>query len=284
MTLESFQILPRDRFPNCKINLGLNIVRKRSDGFHDLETVFIPIPLHDVLEIIPTRSEHYENDIALTIAGINIEGEKEDNICVKAWRMLKNDFPSLPPAEIYVYKNIPAGAGLGGGSADGAFTLRLLAKLFDCKLSEEHLLQYATQLGSDCPFFLINKPCFASGRGEMLEEIEIDLGLYQFILVNPGIHVHTGNAFAQTTPSLPQLSIKEIIHQPITRWKETLKNDFEDSVFRQFPELKKTKDELYNAGAIYVSMTGSGSSLYGIFEKEKDVKLSFPPHYRIVKI
>ena len=180
---------------------------------------------------------------------------------------------------MYLHKTIPPGAGLGGGSADASFTLKLLNKTFELGLSEKQLTEYAVQLGSDCPFFIINKPCFATGKGERLESISIDLSLYKFILVNPGIHIHTVNAFAQTTPALPARSIKNIIRQPVATWKETLKNDFEDSAFRQFPEIKKIKDELYDTGAVYASMSGSGSTVYGIFEKEKKVRLSFPSHY-----
>jgi 4-diphosphocytidyl-2-C-methyl-D-erythritol kinase len=266
-------------FPNCKINLGLNIIRKRSDGFHDLETVFYPLPIHDVLELIPFAGDTHTDDISFTMGGLTIEGNKEDNLCSKAWYLLKKDFPQLPPVQMYLYKTIPAGAGLGGGSADAVFALKLVNTLFELKLSREQLFDYSLQLGSDCPFFISNKPCFATGRGETLEEINIDLGFYKFILLNPAIPIHTANAFAQTTPSLPLTSIKEIIQQPVTEWKELLKNDFEGSVFRQFPEIKKIKDELYDAGAIYASLSGSGSTVYGIFEKEKEVQLSFPDHY-----
>jgi 4-diphosphocytidyl-2-C-methyl-D-erythritol kinase len=265
-------------FPNCKINLGLNIIRKRSDGFHDLETAFFPLPVYDVLEIIPAGNETY-NDISFTTNGITIEGNKEDNLCIKAYGLLKKDFPQLPAIQMYLYKTIPAGAGLGGGSADAVFTLKLLNKIADLKLTQKQFFNYSVQLGSDCPFFIINKPCFATGKGEKLEQINIDLSFYKFILINPGIHIHTANAFAQTTPALPVKSIKDILQQPVTTWKEILKNDFEDSAFKQFPEIKKLKDELYDAGATYASMSGSGSTVYGIFEKEKKVQLNFPSHY-----
>ena len=269
-------------FPNCKINLGLNITRKRSDGFHDLETVFYPIPIYDVLEIIP--ADETVSDIFFIQSGIRIEGNKEDNLCIKAYRLLKKDFPRLPAIQMYLYKTIPTGAGLGGGSADALFTIKLLNKLFELKLSGQQIFGYSIQLGSDCPFFIINKPCFGTGRGEILEQVNIDLGFYKFILVNPGIHIHTANAFAQTTPALPQQSIKDIIQQPVAKWKERLKNDFEISAFKQFPEIKKIKDELYNAGAVYASMSGSGSTVYGIFEKEKDVQLNFPQQYFVREV
>lgn len=267
-------------FPNCKINLGLNIIRKRSDGFHDLETVFYPIPVFDVLEIIPAGEPRSEQAaISFATSGLPFEASHENNLCLKAFHLLRNDFPGLPAVQIHLHKTIPIGAGLGGGSADAAFTVKLLNDKFLLNLSADQLIHYALQLGSDCPFFIINKPCFATGRGEVAEPINIDLSRYKFILVNPGITIHTTNAFSQVTPALPDVSIKEIIQQPVTAWKENLKNDFEDSAFSQYPEIKKIKDELYAAGAVYASMSGSGSTVYGIFEKEKKAGLSFPSHY-----
>jgi len=271
-------------FPNCKINLGLNIIRKRGDGFHDLETVFYPIPVCDVLEIIPVHDEAYNNDLSLSVNGMTIEGSKEDNLCVKAFRLLKKDFPQLPPIRMYLYKTIPAGAGLGGGSADAVFTLKLLNNLFDLKLSWEQYFKYSTKLGSDCAFFIINEPCFAKGKGEILDRVNVDLRFYKFVLVNPNIRIHTANAFAQTTPAVPPISIKEIIQQPVNNWRDSLRNDFEESTFTQFPEIRKIKDALYEAGATYASMSGSGSSVYGIFEKEKEPHLSFPAHYYVRKV
>lgn len=272
-------------FPNCKINLGLNILHKRSDGFHDLETVFYPLPFYDVLEVIHTH--HFKtqaDDLYFTSSGIHIEGSNENNLCIKAYHLLKKDFPRLEGAHMHLYKSIPAGAGLGGGSADASFTLKLLNKVFDLKLAEKQLMDYAILLGSDCPFFIINKPSFATGKGEVIEPVNIDLRRYKFILVNPGIHIHTANAFAQITPALPARSIKQIIQQPVTAWKNELKNDFEVPVSRQYPEIKKIKDDLYASGAVYASMSGSGSTLYGIFEKEKKTQLSFPPHYSLYEL
>jgi 4-diphosphocytidyl-2-C-methyl-D-erythritol kinase len=267
-------------FPNCKINLGLNIIRKRSDGFHDLETVFYPLPLYDVLEIIHiSTDEHQVDNISFTTSGISIEGNKEDNLCIRAYQLLKKDFADLLPVQMHLHKAIPPGAGLGGGSADAAFTLKLLNDQFDLNLSANKLIDYALPLGSDCPFFIINKPCFAAGRGEVLEAVHVDIITYKFILIIPGIHIRTANAFSQITPALPDKPIREIIQQPVATWKNNLKNDFEEIVFRQYPEIKTIKEELYNAGAIYASMSGSGSSVYGIFEKEKKVHLSFPAHY-----
>jgi 4-diphosphocytidyl-2-C-methyl-D-erythritol kinase len=267
-------------FPNCKINLGLNIIRKRSDGFHDLETVFYPIPLYDVLEMIPAADTGTQkSDITFTTSGISVDADKEKNLCIKAYRLLKKDFPGLPSLQIHLHKTIPIGAGLGGGSADAAFTIKMLNDKFQLGLSNDQLIHYSLQRGSDIPFFIMNKPCFANGRGELMEQVSIDFNAYKFVLVNPGITVHTANAFSQVTPALPDKSIKDIIQQPVVEWKEKLKNDFEDSVFIQYPAIKKIKDELYNNGATYASMSGSGSTVYGIFKKEMKVNLSFPSHY-----
>lgn len=269
-------------FPNCKINLGLNILRKRRDGFHDLETVFYPIPLNDALEII-------ESDAALLapefqITGLGIAGDTSSNLCVQAYKLLKKEIPRISPITMHLHKAIPAGAGLGGGSADAAFTLKLLNKRFALNLTNLHLMQYAMQLGSDCPFFILNKPCFASGRGEILEEVDVSLNGYCFIIINPGIHIETGLAFLQINPSVPEQSIKEIIKGPVETWKNTLKNDFEFTAFKKYPELKIIKEKLYEAGAVYASMTGSGSTLYGIFEDKESITIDLPPTYFIKQL
>jgi len=268
-------------FPNCKINLGLHILRKRNDGFHDLETVFYPLPLQDALEIIHHPSP--TTDIAYSGSGLAVEGNLSDNICVKAYHLLKQDFPQLPPIKMHLHKTIPMGAGLGGGSADGAFTLLLLNKKFNLGISQEDLLRYALQLGSDCPFFIKNSPCYATGRGEVMEEIPLDLSAYKFAVVNPGIHVNTGWAFSQITPSGGKPSLKNSVQLPVVEWREKLTNDFEEPVSRQFPEIGNIKKTLYQQGAVYASMTGSGSTVFGLFHKEVEPALSFPAHY-FVKI
>lgn len=253
-------------FPNCKINLGLHILNKREDGFHNLETVFYPISLKDALEIIP--SHNFNIAIEFSSSGLIVDGNTADNICIKAYHLLKRDFPDLPAIKMHLLKAIPMGAGLGGGSADGAFTLQLLNKKFNLLLSPAQLIAYAVQLGSDCPFFTINKPCYATGRGEILEELNIDLSKYKIVLINPGIHVNTGWAFQQLTTALPKKSIKEIITQPINTWKQELQNDFENPVFKKYPAIKVIKESLYAEGAVYAAMSGSGSTVFGIFEKE----------------
>jgi len=265
-------------FPNGKINLGLNILNKRTDGYHNIETVFYPIKLIDAIEVIEKKNIHF------SVSGLAIEGGQENNLSIKAFHLLQKDFPQLPPVHLHLHKTIPMGAGLGGGSADGAFTLKLLNKKFDLGLSEKQLVDYSLQLGSDCPFFISNNPCYATGRGEMLEQIALDLFKYKIVIVYPGVHVSTAWAFSTITPVAPKKSIKEIITQPIETWKEELKNDFEEPVFSKYPEIKKIKDDLYTAEAIYSSMSGSGSAVYGVFEKDKPVSLSFPGNYFIKEL
>ena len=260
-------------FPNCKINLGLNIVKKRDDGYHDIETVFFPVHLKDSLEII--EKEKFE----FSTSGFSIEGEQDKNLCIKAYDLLKKDFPQLPAVQMHLHKAIPMGAGLGGGSADGAFTLKLLNKKFDLSLSEKHLINYSLKLGSDCPFFILNKPCFATSRGEILERTKLDLSAYKFLVVKPPIHISTAWAFSTIKPNQPVKSIKQIIQQSISTWKAELINDFEKPVFTKYPEIKNIKDKLYDAGAIYASMSGSGSAVYGIFKKENNISISFANNY-----
>lgn len=265
-------------FPNCKINLGLNILRKRSDGFHELETIFYPLQLNDALEIIASHSPA-KPALPFVSSGLPIAGTLTSNLCIKAYKLLRKDFPGIPGVQIHLHKVIPTGAGLGGGSADAAFTLKMINKLFNLGITTEQLIKYALQLGSDCPFFIINKPCFAWGRGELLEEIELNLSAYKFVIVNPGIHIDTGGAFRDLTPALPALSVKEIISNPVEIWKDTLMNDFEKPIFQKYPEIAAIKDNLYQLGALYASMSGSGSTVFGIFPKTMKLQLSFPANY-----
>lgn len=214
-----------------------------------------------------------------TTSGFDIEGNSNNNLCLKAYGILKKDFPGLPAVQMHLHKSIPAGAGLGGGSADSAFTLKVLNEKYDLALSEEQLISYASQLGSDCAFFIINKPCYATGRGEILEQIHIDLTAYKFLVVNPGIHIDTGRAFLNILPAPAGRPMKEIIEGPLEKWKDELFNDFEKMAFKQYPEIVDIKDQLYVAGAMYASMTGSGSTVYGIFPKQAKLQLSFPSRY-----
>lgn len=265
-------------FPNCKINLGLQITGKRADGFHDLETVFYPIPLTDILEIIPNPDKQ-ASEIAFTQSGINIAGDKENNLCVKAYRLLKKRYPDLPSVKLHLHKNIPTGAGLGGGSADAAFVLTLLNKIGGLNLSNTRLAEMALELGSDCPFFLLNKPALAQGRGEILKEISIASKNWQLLLVMPGISVSTADAFKGVRPGSAAGSIEEIIRLPIHLWKGKLQNQFEETVFPKYPELKKIKESIDETGAVYTSMSGSGSSLFGLFDPEAKKPVTLMKQY-----
>ncbi len=258
-------------FPNCKINLGLQITGKRADGFHNLETVFYPVPFKDALELIPDANN--KSGIEFTGTGLTVDGKPEDNLCMKAYHLLKKKFPKLPAVKIHLHKTIPMGAGLGGGSADAAFMLTLLNNKFRLNLSTDQLVNYALELGSDCPFFIINKPCYATGRGEVLEDIRVDLTGYKMILINPGIHINTGWAFAKIDPAPSKTSIKKIMQQPVESWKAELLNDFEEPVFTAHPQIKEIKDSLYHQGAIYAAMSGSGSTVFGIFEGNIDTAI-----------
>ena len=275
-------------FPNCKINLGLHITRKREDGFHNLETTFYPLGIKDALEII--RQPIADAPTTFSSNGITIEGKAEDNLCIKAYQLLKKDFPQLPNIQLHLHKVIPMGAGLGGGSSDAAFALQLLNNKFQLGITAEKMIDYALQLGSDCPFFIINQPCYATGRGELLEKIALDLSAYHFVIVNPGIHVNTGWAFSKLSGRLQRpessstKSIKEIIQQPNETWKNELINDFEKPVFEKYPEIKSVKDKLYEAGAIYASMSGSGSTVYGLFSSNPALANSYPDNYFVKQL
>jgi 4-diphosphocytidyl-2-C-methyl-D-erythritol kinase len=271
-------------FPNCKINLGLQVLQKRSDGYHDIATIFYPVPVKDALEIVPPQ-----NTQTLTIHnyGFTVKGEPADNLCIKAWHLLKKDFPGLPAVQIHLLKNIPMGAGLGGGSADGAFMLQLLNDKHQLGLTAQQLIQYAVELGSDCPFFIINQPCYATGRGEIMEPVAIDLAGYQLVIVNPGIHINTGWAFSclDINRALTKTgTVKDIIQQPVAEWKNQLLNDFEFPVFEQYPEIKSAKETLYKLGAEYASMSGSGSVVFGLFNATINLTSGLPAHYTVIRL
>lgn len=255
-------------FPNAKINLGLRITSKRTDGYHNLDTLFYPIPLFDVLEVVQYPSQ----DIIFESSGKKIEGTIEQNLCAKAYHLLKNDFPQIPGIQVHLHKHIPMGAGMGGGSADGAFMIKLLNEKFKLGLDNEKMEAYALQLGSDCPIFIRNKPCYTTGRGEQMEDIALDLSAYYMLMVSPGIHVSTADAFKNVSPDAAIQPCKDIIQEPIETWKDRLFNDFEKTVFQSYPVLNQIKDDLYAMGAVYASMTGSGSSFYGIFKSLPDGK------------
>jgi 4-diphosphocytidyl-2-C-methyl-D-erythritol kinase len=265
-------------------------VRKRADGYHDLETIFYPLPLRDALEIVNRQSAignqntEKRQQVTLHMSGLPVKGKPEDNLCIKAYHLLQQHHPQLTDIDMYLHKAIPMGAGLGGGSADGAFTLQLLNDKFQLNISREKLLDYSLQLGSDCPFFIINKPCYATGRGELLQAVQLDLSAYSFLVVHPGVHINTGWAFSQLTPAPSSQSLKDIIQQPVTNWRSVLKNDFEAPVCKQHPDLQTIPEKLYEAGALYASMTGSGSCFYGIFPKEQLPALQWPAHYAVFNL
>lgn len=249
-------------FPPAKINLGLNVLRKRPDGFHDIETVFYPIPLKDALEIVPSAGTVN----SFNAYGLDIPGDPAENLCLKAVELIRDEFQT-PPVDIFLYKAIPTGAGLGGGSSDAAATLNILNNLFALHLSDFELKKFAAKLGSDCSFFVRLVPAFASGRGEVLCEIQLNLNAYSLVLVLPGIHVPTAAAYRAITPKVPEWRLDKLADLPLQDWKNLVVNDFEESVFKQFPVLAEIRQKLYDAGAIYASMSGSGSSVYGLFPK-----------------
>ena len=251
-------------FPNAKINLGLYVTHKRADGYHNIETVFYPVAINDVLEIIPAKTS------GLHQTGLPVTGADTDNLVWKACRLLAKHFPDKVSAlDIYLHKVIPMGAGMGGGSADGAFMLRLLNNYCKLQLTDQQLANFALQLGSDCPFFIYKMPGFASGRGEQLSAIPLDLSAYSIQLVCPKVHVATGAAFQMITPQGATFDLRQLHTIPVSEWKEKISNDFEAHVFEAHPALTAIKRQLYDQGAIYASMSGSGSAIYGIFPKSK---------------
>jgi 4-diphosphocytidyl-2-C-methyl-D-erythritol kinase len=255
-------------FPHAKINLGLSIISKRTDGFHNIETIFYPLPILDVLEIVPSEKTEFFS------SGLPIAGVPDDNLVMLAYKLIKTKFPQIAPLEIYLHKSIPMGAGLGGGSSDAAGILHLINKLFNLQISRQKLNDYALELGSDCPFFMQPAPCIAKGRGEILEPIALDLSAYSFVLVHPDIMIETAWAYSSIIPSLPKYDLKKSILQPIQNWVNTIQNDFELPVFEVYPGLQKIKEKLYTSGAVYAAMTGSGSTIFGIFKKS-DQPVSF---------
>jgi len=245
-------------FPNAKINLGLLITEKRPDGFHNLQSCFYPVEWTDVLEVVPATQFTFSS------SGLTIPGNAQTNLCVRAYNLLKNDF-DLSPVHLHLHKIVPIGAGLGGGSADAAFTLKLLDAYFKLEITTDKLEEYARQLGSDCAFFVQNQPMYCVEKGDIFEDIDLDLRGYYIILVYPNLAISTAEAYANVRPRMPQTSLRDYIQQPIDEWRDTVHNDFEDSLFPRYPLLKQLKQQLYELGAVYASMSGSGSTVYGIF-------------------
>lgn len=259
-------------FPNAKINIGLFVTEKRGDGFHNLETVFYPIGLSDILEI--TRMDGKAGECSFHTSGLDVACDAGDNLVVKAWRMLAGDY-GLPAVRIHLHKVIPFGAGLGGGSSDAAFMLKAVNEYFGLKLPEASLIDYAARLGSDCAFFIRNRPAFASGKGEVLEDMDLSLAGYDMVLVKPSFGVSTPEAYAGIVPKPAGFDLRGLRGLPVGEWKQRVRNDFEESVFVKYPRLSELKECLYSRGAVYASMTGSGSAVYGVFEKGSEVDLEF---------
>ncbi len=251
-------------FPNAKINIGLNIVSRRTDGYHNLETIFYPVKLFDALEALPAQSLKFE------ASGLGIPGRVEDNLCIRAYELMSEDH-DLPPVDIHLHKHIPIGAGLGGGSADAAFFIKLIDQLFNLGLSRDQKLDYARQLGADCAFFIESKPVFAFEKGDRFEPVNLDLSDYSIALVMPPAHVSTSEAYRGVKPYWPARSVKELITLPVEEWKNYIKNDFEESVFKNHVMIRGVKAALYEAGAVYASMSGSGASVFGIFRQKPDL-------------
>ena len=254
-------------FPNAKINLGLNIIEKRPDGYHNLETVFYPVLVEDALEITLLRNHAGKGECVLNLSGKEIGGCTKDNLVVKAYQMLNQDF-GLPSVEVNLLKHIPLGAGLGGGSSDAAFMLKMLNEEFGLNLSEEELEGYASRLGADCAFFIRNQPTYAEGIGNIFSPIRLSLKGYCILVVKPDIFVSTKEAYAKIRPRHPKESVTAIVQRPVETWRDTLVNDFEKGIFALHPEIATIKDKLYECGASYASMSGSGSSVFGLFRHE----------------
>ena len=251
-------------YPNAKINIGLNVVEKRADGYHNLETVFYPINLLDALEI--TTDEHQADSVKLKVSGEAIAGRPSDNLVMKACNLMRSMFPEkIERLSVHLHKHIPTGAGLGGGSSDAAFTIKALNEKFSLGMSVDQMEQLSAQLGADCPFFIKNQPVFAEGIGDIFTDIDIVLKGKTLVLVKPDISVSTADAYSLVSPHKPQQSLRESLRLPVEEWKNHVVNDFESSVFKKFPEIAAIKDRLYDLGALYASMSGSGSAVYGIF-------------------
>jgi 4-diphosphocytidyl-2-C-methyl-D-erythritol kinase len=256
-------------FPPCKINLGLHVLAKRADGYHEIETCFYPVAWTDILEIIPS------DKLAFTFSGSCISGKEEDNLCARAYSLLIHDF-DLPPVQLHLHKIIPTGAGLGGGSSDAASTIELLNEVLSLGMGIERLRSYASKLGSDSPFFIDPRPALGSGKGETLTPVTIPLKGKFLMVVSPDIHCSTAEAYRHVKARQPKIALKEILKRPLAEWKDTLGNDFEPSVFASYPVLRGIKEKLYQRGAWYASMSGSGSSIFGLFDQPLDIGKDFP--------
>lgn len=250
-------------FPNAKINIGLRVLRKRRDEYHDIESIFYPVGLSDVLEVLPSSQELNDKKDEIYVSGLEAPASV-DNLCIKAVKLFQNRH-GIPDVRIHLHKNIPPGSGLGGGSSDAAHTLLALNELYGIGLKNETLKQYASELGADCTFFIDNRPSIINGKGNILEQIHVSLSGFYMVLVFPGVEVSTATAYQMIKPSEEGITVREMIKLNPEQWKDKISNSFEEVVFRNHPELGHIKEALYRSGAVYASMSGSGSAIYGIF-------------------
>ncbi len=256
-------------FPKAKINLGLRVIEKRDDGFHNIETIFYPISLSDALEFVVQRGKAKEDELVIT--GIDIRTKPEKNLVMRALKSIRARYP-VPPLKIHLHKAIPAGAGLGGGSSDASCMIKSINKCFRFGIPGEEMNEIAMELGSDCPFFLNPVPSAGTGRGEILKPVDPVLEGYYIVLLNPGINISTKEAYHNCTPAKREKKLEELIKGPLSGWKKTVLNDFEDFVFKVYPQVGELRKALYKSGAVYSSMTGSGSTVYGIFKDKPAVR------------
>lgn len=263
--------------PRAKINLGLNIVSKRADGYHDLETVFYPVDITDTLQIEVRNDERWQGEpCELSVNGIDIDGKTSDNLVVKAYEMVRKHFPDIPHVRVNLKKNIPIQAGMGGGSSDCAYTVTTLNKMFNLGMSISDMQELTSKLGADCAFFVNPEPAFATGIGERLRPISLDLSAYHMAIIKPPIMISTREAFSRITPKRPAKSCLDVVSQPIETWREKLINDFEQGIMSIHPEIGKIKQTLYDMGAVYAAMSGSGSAVFGLFSnRPKDINTTF---------
>ena len=264
-------------FPIAKINLGLNVVERRPDGYHNLETVFYPEHIKDALELT-AMDEQFPSptDCDLKVTNLQLEGDEQRNLVVRAYQLLKQDYPQIPRVHAHLYKGIPTQAGMGGGSSDCAYTILMLNNMFNLGLTEQQMMDYAARLGADCAFFIKSQPAYAEGIGERLQPVTLDLSDYYIAVVRPDIPVSTKEAFSLIKPAKPQKNCRDIVMQPVDTWRDELKNDFEQSVFALHPEIAAIKQRLYDLGAVYAAMSGSGSAVFGLFTTPIEIGNHFP--------
>ncbi len=266
----------------CKINLGLNVVERRPDGYHNLQTIFYPVPLYDELTIREKDSLIMDGEDTLTLGGNPLEGEVWDNLVLRAVRLLRQEGFPIPPLNIDLRKVIPSGAGLGGGSSDAACMVTSLTRLYGLPLSEEQMERLVSKLGADCPFFINPRPLYAEGIGDVFTPISLDLSGWYLMLVKPEVHVSTREAYAGVHPHQPAYSLLDVVKQPVGAWASRMVNDFEESIFFNHPLLSEIKEELYRQGAAYASMSGSGSTIFGLFRSRPNCEEHFAGHFTFV--